>query len=115
MVHAIDFIADVTARCFHHYFITLTLTNEGAGNRRAYRNSILFHVSLIFTHNTIRHLSVVIDIDEIDRRTKDNLTRVRNLSYIDHLSVGKFMFDFFNAPLGKTLLLTRGVIFRVFL
>ena len=73
MVHAIDFIEDVATRCFHHDFVSLTLTNKCAGNRRADRNAILFHVSLIFTNNTIRYLSVVIDIDEIDRGTKITL------------------------------------------
>ena len=108
-------VNDVATGCVDGHLVALCLANERSSDRRIDRDQVRLGVCLIFTHDPVGYCPVILNIDQRDGGTEDDFAGNRNRGHIDNLRVRQLVLEFFYAPLGEALLLSRSMVFSILL
>src|ERR1700722_3658764 len=93
--------------------VALGLSDQGARQRRRHGNQPLLDVGLELADDLIGNVVAAVFVGQFDGRAENDLAVRRQSADVDHFGIAQRRFQFFDASLGETLLVTRGVIFGV--
>ena len=111
--HLHNLVIDQTAGCLHADFISFFLANQGTRNWRSKGNFAGFNVGFIFPDYRVCHFVFIVQVEQLNGRSENNLSVGVHFRDIDDVRVGKLAFDIRDTSFIETLLFARSMVFGI--